>query len=34
MKQTIDDFAALGFKDAVLEKVFYQNAARLLKLSV
>lgn len=34
MKQTIDDFAALGFKDAVLEKVFYQNAAQLLKLSI
>lgn len=32
MKQTVDDFAALGFKDAVLDKVFYKNAERLLKI--
>jgi uncharacterized protein len=32
MQQTIDDFIQLGFKDEVLEKVFYQNAASLLKL--
>lgn len=32
MKQTVDDFASLGFKDAVLGKVFYQNAERLLKI--
>ncbi|MGX8882439.1 amidohydrolase family protein [Methylovorus sp. SPW-M1] len=30
MQQTVQDFAALGFKDEVLDKVFYQNAARLL----
>ncbi|ROH84481.1 amidohydrolase [Pseudomethylobacillus aquaticus] len=34
MRQSVDDFSALGFKDAVLDKVFYQNAARLLKISV
>ncbi|PPD10619.1 amidohydrolase family protein [Methylophilus sp.] len=34
MEQTVADFAALGFKDAVLEKVFYQNAARVLNLSL
>jgi len=34
MKQTVDDFAALGFKDAVLDKVFYQNAGQLLKIAV
>ena len=32
MKQTVDDFAALGFKDEVLDKVFYQNAERVLKI--
>lgn len=32
MKQTVDDFAALGFKDSVLDKVFYQNAQQLLKI--
>lgn len=32
MQQTIADFMQLGFKDEVLEKVFYQNAASLLKL--
>jgi predicted TIM-barrel fold metal-dependent hydrolase len=32
LKQSIDDFAALGFNDAILDKVFYQNAERLLKI--
>lgn len=32
IRQSIDDFQALGLKDAVLEKVFHDNAARLLKL--
>ncbi|KQT43883.1 MULTISPECIES: amidohydrolase family protein [unclassified Methylophilus] len=32
MQQTIDDFIQLGFKDEVLEKVFYSNAAGLLNL--
>jgi|SRR5450830_551316 len=32
MKQTVEDFAALGFKEKVLDKVFYQNAQRLLKI--
>ncbi|UOA08142.1 amidohydrolase family protein [Methylobacter sp. S3L5C] len=32
LKQTIDDFAALGFKDTVLDKVFYQNAEQLLNI--
>ncbi|HWU34680.1 MAG TPA: amidohydrolase family protein [Methylovorus sp.] len=33
MRQSVDDFAALGFKDSVLDKVFYQNAARLLQIA-
>lgn len=32
MKQTLDDFIALGWKDSVLEKVLSGNAKRLLKL--
>lgn len=32
IKQSIDDYAALGFRDEVLEKVFYSNAKALLKL--
>lgn len=32
MKQTVDDFLALGFKDSVLENVLYKNAARVLKI--
>ncbi len=32
MKQSVDDFAALGFKDSVLDKVFYQNAERVLRI--
>lgn len=30
--QSIDDFATLGFKDEVLDGLFYGNAARLFKL--
>lgn len=30
MRQSADDYANLGFGDAVLEKVFFTNAARLL----
>jgi len=33
MKQSVEDFAALSFKDNVLDKVFYQNAERLLKIT-
>lgn len=32
MKQTLDDFSALGWKNSVLEKVLSGNAKRLLKL--
>jgi predicted TIM-barrel fold metal-dependent hydrolase len=32
MRQTVDDFIALGWKDSVLEKVLSGNAKRLLKL--
>jgi predicted TIM-barrel fold metal-dependent hydrolase len=32
MKQTVDDFIALGWSDKVLEKVLSGNAKRLLKL--
>jgi predicted TIM-barrel fold metal-dependent hydrolase len=32
MKQTVDDFAALGWRDGALEQVFHRNAARLLRL--
>lgn len=31
--QSIDDFATLGFKDEVLDGLFYGNAARLFKLA-
>jgi predicted TIM-barrel fold metal-dependent hydrolase len=31
--QSIDDFAALGFKDEVLDGLFYGNAARLFNLA-
>lgn len=31
--QSIDDFATLGFKDEVLDSLFYGNAARLFKLA-
>lgn len=33
MRQSIDDYAALGFKSDVLDLVFYENARRLLRLS-
>lgn len=32
IKQSIDDYAAAGFRDDVLEKVFHTNAVRLLGL--
>lgn len=32
MRQTVDDFIRLGWKDGVLEKVLYENARGLLKL--
>lgn len=32
MRQTVDDFLNLGFKDEVLDAVLYGNAERLLKL--
>ena len=32
LKQTIDDFSALGFKESILDKVFYQNAEHLLNI--
>lgn len=31
--QSIDDFAMLGFKDEVLDGLFYGNATRLFKLA-
>ncbi|RJF79716.1 amidohydrolase [Azospirillum cavernae] len=34
MKQTVDDFLALGFDEAVLDGVLSGNAARLLKLDL
>jgi len=33
MKQSVDDFAALGFNDNILDKVFYENAKRILSLT-
>jgi predicted TIM-barrel fold metal-dependent hydrolase len=32
MRQTVDDFLNLGFKEEVLDSVLYKNAERLLKL--
>lgn len=32
IRQSIDDFLQLGFKEAILDKLLYGNAARLLKL--
>jgi predicted TIM-barrel fold metal-dependent hydrolase len=32
MRQTVDDFLNLGFRDEVLDNVLYKNAERLLKL--
>lgn len=34
MKQSIDDYRALGFDDAVIDDVMYGNARRVLKLGV
>jgi len=33
MRQSADDYERLGFSDSALERVFYANAARLLKLA-
>jgi predicted TIM-barrel fold metal-dependent hydrolase len=33
IRQSIEDFQQLGFKDAILDKLFYGNAARLFQLS-
>lgn len=33
MKQSIDDYRTLGFKDDVIDSVMYGNAARVLKLA-
>ena len=32
MRQSVEDYQRLGFRDDVLEKLFHDNAARLLKL--
>lgn len=32
IRQSIEDFQQLGFKDAILDKLFYGNAARLFQL--
>lgn len=32
IKQSIEDFLQLGFKESVIDKVLYDNAARILKL--
>nr|WP_252981555.1 hypothetical protein [Aliarcobacter butzleri] len=32
MKQTIEDFLKLGFKDEILDNLFYKNAERVLNL--
>lgn len=32
MRQTVDDYLNLGFKDEVLDGVMYRNAERVLKL--
>lgn len=32
MKQTVDDFVALGWRESILDKVLFENARRLLKL--
>lgn len=34
MGQTVDDFIALGFNEAVLDSVLFQNAKRLLQLDI
>lgn len=33
MKQTVDDFISLGFRDEVLDKALYHNAEKLLKIT-
>lgn len=33
MQQTVDDFAALGFKESILDKLFYKNAEIILKIA-
>ena len=33
MRQSADDYEQLGFSDEALDKVFFANAARLLKVS-
>lgn len=34
LEQTVEDFLHSGFRDAVLDKILYQNAARVLELAV
>lgn len=34
MGQSVEDYKKLGFRDDVMEQVFYQNAKRVLKLAV
>lgn len=34
MRQTVDDFLALGFKESILDKLFYKNAEDILKVEV
>jgi predicted TIM-barrel fold metal-dependent hydrolase len=33
MKQSVDDYRQLGFKDDVIENVMFRNAERVLKLA-
>jgi hypothetical protein len=33
MRQSLEDYERLGFRDEAVDKLFYGNAARLLKLS-
>jgi predicted TIM-barrel fold metal-dependent hydrolase len=32
IRQSVDDFLQLGFKESILDKLLYGNAARLFKL--
>jgi predicted TIM-barrel fold metal-dependent hydrolase len=32
MKQTVEDFIALGWRESILDKVLHTNARRLLRL--
>ncbi|HML27267.1 MAG TPA: amidohydrolase, partial [Hyphomicrobium sp.] len=34
MGQSVEDYQKLGFKDAVIEAVMFENANRLLKLGL